>query len=150
MKNGVFWNVTPFGSCKNWRFGETRVSFIRVTRVGELGTTLAVTSNRRTHRASTKLVCKNLECSESKGTKITRFSRIFLYGLNFSNLFCLCGDSCEIPVSILFVLSEISCITDVLCIPEWFQINTILQFEEWCLLGCYAVWLCKNRRFGGL
>jgi hypothetical protein len=40
MKNGVFWDVTPCGSCKN--------RSIRVTRIGELGTTLAVTSNRRT------------------------------------------------------------------------------------------------------
>jgi hypothetical protein len=23
MKNGVFWDVTPCGSCKNRRFGET-------------------------------------------------------------------------------------------------------------------------------
>jgi hypothetical protein len=44
MKNGVFWDVTPRGSCKNQRFGELSASFIRVTRIGELGT-LAVTSN---------------------------------------------------------------------------------------------------------
>jgi hypothetical protein len=31
---------------------ELSASFIRVTRIGELGTTLAVTSNRRTLRAS--------------------------------------------------------------------------------------------------
>jgi hypothetical protein len=23
LKNGVFWGVTPCGSCKNWRFGGT-------------------------------------------------------------------------------------------------------------------------------
>jgi hypothetical protein len=23
LKNGVFWDVSPFGSCKNRRFGET-------------------------------------------------------------------------------------------------------------------------------
>jgi hypothetical protein len=33
---------------------ELSTSFIRVTRVGELGTTLAVTSNRRTLRRTTK------------------------------------------------------------------------------------------------
>jgi hypothetical protein len=43
MKNGVFWDVTPCDSCKNRRFGSA--SFIRVTRIGELGTTLAVTIN---------------------------------------------------------------------------------------------------------
>jgi hypothetical protein len=31
---------------------ELRASFIRVTRIGELATTLALTSNRRTQRAS--------------------------------------------------------------------------------------------------
>jgi hypothetical protein len=45
MKNGVFWDVTPCGSCKNRRFGGTCASFIRMTRIGELGTTLAATSN---------------------------------------------------------------------------------------------------------
>jgi hypothetical protein len=24
MKNDVFWDVTPRGSCKNWRFGGTQ------------------------------------------------------------------------------------------------------------------------------
>jgi hypothetical protein len=34
---------------------ELSASFIRVTRIGELGTTLVVTSNRRTLRRNTKL-----------------------------------------------------------------------------------------------
>jgi hypothetical protein len=46
MKNDAFWDVTPWGSCKNRRFGRTITSIIRVTGIGELGTTLAVTSNR--------------------------------------------------------------------------------------------------------
>jgi hypothetical protein len=46
LKNVVFWNVTPCGSCKNRHFRGT----IRVTRIGELGTTVAVTSNLRTLR----------------------------------------------------------------------------------------------------
>jgi hypothetical protein len=41
MKNGVFWDVTPCGSCKNRSFGELSDSFISVTRIDELGTTLA-------------------------------------------------------------------------------------------------------------
>jgi hypothetical protein len=53
QKNGVFWDVTPCGSCKNRRFEDLGASFIRVTRIGELGTTLAVTSNRRTLRRNT-------------------------------------------------------------------------------------------------
>jgi hypothetical protein len=43
MKNGVFWDVTPCGSCKNP--DESSTSFIRVTRIGEIGTILAATSN---------------------------------------------------------------------------------------------------------
>jgi hypothetical protein len=35
---------------------ELSASFIRVTRIGELGTTLAVTSNRRTLRSNTTLL----------------------------------------------------------------------------------------------
>jgi hypothetical protein len=50
MKNGVYWDITPCGSSKNRRFEEPSASFIRVTRIGELGTTLAATSNRRTSR----------------------------------------------------------------------------------------------------
>jgi hypothetical protein len=38
------------GSCKNRRFRGTQRLFHQVTRIGELGTTLAVTSNRRTLR----------------------------------------------------------------------------------------------------
>jgi hypothetical protein len=48
MKNGVFWNITPCGSCKTDVSEELSASFIRVTRIGELGTPLAVTSNRHT------------------------------------------------------------------------------------------------------
>jgi hypothetical protein len=42
MKNVVFCDVTPCGSCKNLS-EELSASFIRVTRIDELGTTLAVT-----------------------------------------------------------------------------------------------------------
>jgi hypothetical protein len=47
MKNGISWDVTLCGSCKNRGF-ELSASFIRVTRTGELRTMLAVTSNRCT------------------------------------------------------------------------------------------------------
>jgi hypothetical protein len=50
MKNGVFWVVTLCGSCNNRRFRGIWRSFIRVTKIGELGTTQAATSNRRTLR----------------------------------------------------------------------------------------------------
>jgi hypothetical protein len=47
MKNVVFWDVTACGSCKNNVSEEFSASFIRVTRIGELGTTLALICNRR-------------------------------------------------------------------------------------------------------
>jgi hypothetical protein len=56
MKNGVFWDVTPCDSCKNRRFGGLSASFIRMTRIGELRTTLAVTSNRRPLRRNRRLL----------------------------------------------------------------------------------------------
>jgi hypothetical protein len=48
MKNAVFWDVTLCDSCKTEVSEERIASIIRVTGIGELGTTLAVTSNRRT------------------------------------------------------------------------------------------------------
>jgi hypothetical protein len=46
--NAVFWDVTLSG-CFRTDVSEKRiVSIIKVTRIGSLGTTLAVTSNRRT------------------------------------------------------------------------------------------------------
>jgi hypothetical protein len=55
MKNGVFWDVTPCGSLVRTDVSEVlSASFIRETRIGELGTTLAVTSNRRTLRRNTR------------------------------------------------------------------------------------------------
>jgi hypothetical protein len=51
MKNVVFWNVTPHVAPVIPDVSEElRVSFMRATRIGKLGTTLAVTSNRRTKR----------------------------------------------------------------------------------------------------
>jgi hypothetical protein len=50
MKNGVFWVVTPCGSCKNRRFGGTWRLLHQGDKIGELGTTKAATSNRRTLR----------------------------------------------------------------------------------------------------
>jgi hypothetical protein len=48
MKNVVFWVVTPCGSCKNRRLEERSAFIIRVTRIGGLGTTIAITINRHT------------------------------------------------------------------------------------------------------
>jgi hypothetical protein len=45
MKNAVFWDVTRGGFYNNGCFGGTCLSVIMVKRIGELGTTLALTSN---------------------------------------------------------------------------------------------------------
>jgi hypothetical protein len=45
VKNAIFWDVMPCGSCKNQRFGRTLTSIISVTRIGELGTMLVAPSN---------------------------------------------------------------------------------------------------------
>jgi hypothetical protein len=47
MKNGVFWDVTSCGLVRTDVSEELSASITRVGRIGELGTTLAVTSNRR-------------------------------------------------------------------------------------------------------
>jgi hypothetical protein len=39
MKNVVFWDVTPCGSCKNRHFGGKHRHHIKVERNSELGTT---------------------------------------------------------------------------------------------------------------
>jgi hypothetical protein len=48
IKNGVFWDVTPCALVRTDVSEELSASIIRVTRIDELGTTLAVTSNRCT------------------------------------------------------------------------------------------------------
>jgi hypothetical protein len=48
VKNGVFWDVMPVALVRTDVSEEPSASFIRVTRIGELGTTQAATSNRRT------------------------------------------------------------------------------------------------------
>jgi hypothetical protein len=48
MKNAVFWKLNVFVALvRNDISEEFSTSFIRVTRIGELGTTPAVTGNRR-------------------------------------------------------------------------------------------------------
>jgi hypothetical protein len=52
MKNAVFWNVRPCGSCKN-TFRMNVSSLLRGTGISDLGTTLVVVSNGRTQRRNT-------------------------------------------------------------------------------------------------
>jgi hypothetical protein len=48
MNNAVFWADKPCCACKNDVSGEHIASIIRMTKIGNLGRTLAVTSNRST------------------------------------------------------------------------------------------------------
>jgi hypothetical protein len=51
MKNDIFWAVTPCGIKTHISEEHIITSIIRLTRIGELGTTLAVTSNRSTFQS---------------------------------------------------------------------------------------------------
>jgi hypothetical protein len=72
MKNAVFWDVSPCGTCKNRCFGGINTSVSRVTRIGEIGT-LAVTSNRNMlrkilyERGSSSVTPKRWFLQESHG-----------------------------------------------------------------------------------
>jgi hypothetical protein len=46
MKNTIFWDVTPCDPVRIDVSEKRSASIIRVTRIGELGTTLVITSNR--------------------------------------------------------------------------------------------------------
>jgi hypothetical protein len=59
MKNAVFLDVTPFGSLRTDFSEELSASINKVTRIGELGTTLAVTISRRTLRRNTNKITEN-------------------------------------------------------------------------------------------
>jgi hypothetical protein len=62
---------------------ELSYSFIRVTRIGELGTTLAVTSNRRTLRMTSR--SKRLESSYNynlKGRKLAGCIRLQMWEIS--------------------------------------------------------------------
>jgi hypothetical protein len=58
MKNAVFWDVTPCALVRIDVLEELSASIIKLTRIVELGTTLAVTSNRRTLRKNSKFRLK--------------------------------------------------------------------------------------------
>jgi hypothetical protein len=187
---------------------EPSASFIRMTRIGELGTTLAATSNRRTLRRSTKWERKLEWNSElwiplgygegrivawfvngPRQSEVTSYGRrvggIVLSKLWMGNCVAECpwvisrkyDAASVVPSSMILVTLmkegpgslETSLLTratrrnipqdDILHshrrenlkpynrIPflqptgRWYNDWTITYPEEWCLLGCYAVWL---------
>jgi hypothetical protein len=60
---------------------ELSASFFRVTRIGAVGTMLAVTSNRRTLRGNTK--SKSVSHPDKTRGKITVKSMLLMYGITF-------------------------------------------------------------------
>jgi hypothetical protein len=58
---GVFWDVRRVALVKTDVSEELSASFIRVTRIGELGTTLAVTSSRGISSQCALLICDDTE-----------------------------------------------------------------------------------------
>jgi hypothetical protein len=101
---------------------ERSAFFIRVTRIGELGTTLAVTSNRRTLRRNT-LVFLHTRRLHSSECSLYVYPRISL--------------ACDHDVNIDFVPRLQNCFVSVLTLK-----NSVFCDVTPC--GC-----CNNRRFGG-
>jgi hypothetical protein len=72
MKNSIFCDGTPCGSCKNRHFGGRYHFIIRVTRISELGTVLAVTSNQSTLQRNTMVTLMMEALLSSKTSILTR------------------------------------------------------------------------------
>jgi hypothetical protein len=68
MKNGVFWDSTPCAFLRTDVSEELSASFIRVTKIGELRTMLAVTSNR--HRLRRNAIQRNTLCISSQPASV--------------------------------------------------------------------------------
>jgi hypothetical protein len=66
---------------------ETGASFIRVTRIGELGTTQAATSNRHKLRRNTKVPPKNRFLQEPHGVTSQKTPFFIVTDVKTSNLF---------------------------------------------------------------
>jgi hypothetical protein len=75
QKNAVFWDVSRVALVGTDVSAKLNASFIRVTRIVELGITLAVTSNRRTLRRNVALMNEALISAEtSVPTRATRLT----------------------------------------------------------------------------
>jgi hypothetical protein len=113
---------------------ELSASFIRVTRICELGKTLAVTSNRHTLRKNTNLT----NCVETYAVACRReLSGVLLYVVGSRPVVAFRNETWELNLKEQDYkqgsnIKNLASRSFVKCLPSR---------EEWCLLGCYAVWL---------
>jgi hypothetical protein len=120
---------------------ELSASFIRVTRIGELGTTLAVTSNRRTLRRNTKWI----DVEACFCLKIWKVEQRFSSHLTGNTLQLHCKHQ---PVNMIRKLSP-STVSIVRHTVVGFEVFTAVIMKNavfWDVTLCGS---CKNRRFGG-
>jgi hypothetical protein len=120
---------------------ELSASFIRVTRIGELGTTLAVTSNRRTLRTNTKhqVPPKRWFLQEQHGvtTRKTPFfivtavktSNVDSYLFSFPTVQgpfnpCMCLNKLSKPGRSLFRSERVTSLVDNLCLGAVGTVNS--------------------------
>jgi hypothetical protein len=66
VKNAVYWDVTPFGSCEDRNFGGTPRHHHQGDKIGELRPMVTVTWKRITLRASVTSYC--YRCSQLDGS----------------------------------------------------------------------------------
>jgi hypothetical protein len=80
MSNGVFWDVMPCGSVRTDVSEELSPSIIRVTRIGELGTTIAVTINVGSYRATRRNIPEDavLHSNRRKTSDLTWSEHVYL------------------------------------------------------------------------
>jgi hypothetical protein len=75
MKNGVFWDVTPCGSCKNLRFGGNYRLLLQGDRIGELGTRWLLDTAIVVPSSSILVTLMKEAQSSSEASVITRATR---------------------------------------------------------------------------
>jgi hypothetical protein len=77
MRNAVCWDLRSVDLVRTKISEERNASIIRVTRIDELGTTLAVTSNRRTLRRNTQVyrTRASIELPDIMTSVLTRATR---------------------------------------------------------------------------